>query len=157
MLDRSHVTPLRLDSSSVAPDLRIHLFCESNVCRAVFQMFETRSTPLWPRSDGSKLGSDPPIFSWLSWMNKSGEDNIAVWPGAADSSIWDPSINKEHRPVRRPANCPRRALSQQHLDTDGTHAYYLSHTHTPYTCNTESECRLQISQNRSDKQTFSNG
>lgn len=92
-LDRPHATPLRLDSSSVAPDLRIYLRCESNVRRAVFQMFETCSTPLWPRSDGSKLGSDPPIFSWLSWMKKSSEDNIAVWPGAADSSIWDPSIN----------------------------------------------------------------
>lgn len=95
---------------------------------AVFQMFETRSSRLWPRSDASKLGSDPPVFSWLSWMSESGEDSIAVWPGAADSSIWDPSINKEHRPVRRPANGPRRALSQQHLDTDGTRTH-THHTH----------------------------
>lgn len=109
------------------------MYCESNVRPAVFQMFETRSTPLWPRSDGSKLGSDPPIFSWFSWMNKSGEDTTAVCSGVADSSIWNPSINKEHRPVRRPANCPRRALSQQHLDADGTQAFSLSHTHTHLT------------------------
>lgn len=127
-LDRPGLSLLRLDSSSVPPPPWIYGFiCTANqtFASAVFQMFETRSSRLWPRSDASKLGSDPPVFSWLSWMSESGEDSTAVWPGAADSSIWDPSINKEHRPVRRPANGPRRALSQQHLDTDGTHA----HTH----------------------------
>lgn len=131
-LDRS------LDSSSAAPDLRVRLCCESNVCRAIFQMFETRSTPLWPRSDAPKLGGKPPVFSWPGWINKSDEDSIVVWPSAADSSICDPSINKEHRPVRRPANCPHAALAEQHLDPDGTH----THTHISYTCSTEQHSQI---------------
>lgn len=56
----------------------LHLYDKSNVPRAIFQMFETHSTPLWPRSDNYKLGSEHPIFSWLTGMNNSSEDNIVV-------------------------------------------------------------------------------
>lgn len=107
----------------------LHLYDKSNVPRAVFQMFEPYSTPIWPRSDGYKLGSEHPIFSWLTGMNNSREDNIVVELSTADSSVS--VIPLSIRNTGLSEGLPTVWLSTQPaLYTTSGHRWYTLITHT---------------------------
>lgn len=77
-LHEQHVSELKTMKFFCSTFEKLAACDKSNAPRAVFQMFESHSTLIWPGSDSSKLGSEHPIFSWLTGMNNSREDNIVV-------------------------------------------------------------------------------